>query len=150
MPDKRRIERLEHLILETVAPLISHGLSDPRLAMVTVTRVRLSPDLSLARVNWSTIGDTAARSKAAHALDDARGYLTASVARSMRTRTTPRLEFHYDESIEKATRVSAILAELARERAEREAADAPAAAEGDPGAQAGDRSDGSVPEPGPE
>ena len=120
MPDKRRIERLEHLILETVAPLISHSLSDPRLEMVTVTRVHLSPDLSVARVNWSTIGDDAARNKARHALDDARGYLTAAVARTMRTRTTPRLEFHYDDSIEKATRISAILDRLARERAEKE------------------------------
>ena len=69
MPDPRRIKRLENLILQTLAPLISPGLSDPRLAMITVTRIRLSQDLSVARVNWSCIGKPADRSKALHALD---------------------------------------------------------------------------------
>ena len=119
MPDKRRIERLENQILQTVGPLISHGLADPRLALVTVTRIRLAPDLSVARVNWSSMGDPKERSKASHALEHARGHLQSAVARNMRTRTTPRLEFHYDESIEKAARINTILGDIARERLER-------------------------------
>jgi ribosome-binding factor A len=119
MPDKRRLERLENQILQTVGPLISHGLADPRLELVTVTRIRLAPDLSVARVNWSSMGDPKERSKAGHALEHARGHLQSAVARSMRTRTTPRLEFHYDESIEKAARVNEILNDIARERVER-------------------------------
>lgn len=127
MPPPRRIQRLEQAILETVAPLISHGMADPRLQLVTVTRVRLSRDLSVARVNWSLLGTAADRSRAAHALDDARGYLQGAVARSLRTRTTPRLEFHHDPSMEKAARVHDILEQLARERGERE----PPAGEGE-------------------
>ena len=123
MANTRRIKRLETLILQTVAPLISQGLSDPRLTMVTVTRIRLSPDMSIARVNWSCIGDEADRSKATHALDQARGYLQTEVGRTIRTRLTPRLEFHYDPALEGAVRVNAILSELARERAEREGTD---------------------------
>lgn len=120
MPDDRRIRRLEQVILQAVAPLVSHGLSDPRLSLVTITRIRLSKDLSIARVNWSTMGGDADRSKATHALERARGPLQAAVANAMRTRTTPRLEFHYDASLEKAARIHEILGDLARERAEKE------------------------------
>jgi len=120
MADKRRVKRLEALILETVGPLVAHGLADPRLSMVTVTRVRLSADLTVARVNWSTLGDEAERSKAAHALEHARGRMQAAVARALQTRVTPRLSFHYDESLARAQRVTEVLDRLARERAERE------------------------------
>ncbi len=116
MPDERRLRRLEKQILHTLAPLISHGLLDPRLRLVTVTRVRLSPDLGIARVNWSCLGTAADRSKAAHALEHARGPLQGAVAGDLRTRTTPRLLFHFDEIAEKALRVQEILTELARQR----------------------------------
>jgi len=120
MADPRRVRRLEAAILQTVAPLVSHGLSDPRLSLVTVTRIRLSRDLSVARVNWSVLGEDADRSRAAHALEHARGTLTKAVAQRLQTRVTPRLEFHFDPSLEKAQRVNEVLDQLARERAERE------------------------------
>ena len=120
MANDRRIKRLETQILQTVAPAIAHGLADPRLSMVTVTRIRLSRDLSVARVNWSCMGSDGDRSKAQHALEQARGFLQSEVAAAMRTRTTPRLEFHYDEGLANAVRVNQILGDLARERAERD------------------------------
>jgi ribosome-binding factor A len=120
MADKRRIQRLEVAILETIAPLVAHGLSDPRLQMVTVTRVHLAADLSIAHVNWSTLGGASEESKAQHALEHARGKLQAAVAAALRTRTTPRLVFHHDDSLAKAQRVTEVLERIARERAEKE------------------------------
>lgn len=120
MAEQRRLKRLENVLLQAVAPLISHGLMDPRLNLVTVTRIRLSADLSTARVNWSCLGKESERTQAMHALEHARGRLQAAVARAMQTRTTPRLEFHYDPSLEKSVRISRILDDLARERAEKE------------------------------
>lgn len=117
MADRRRIQRLEAAILQTVAPLVAHGLLDPRLNLVTVTRVKLSRDLSVARVNWSVLGGDADRSRAEHALAHARGRLQGAVARSLQTRVTPRLEFHYDASLAKAQRVNELLDQVARERA---------------------------------
>jgi ribosome-binding factor A len=138
MADKRRLKRLETLILETVAPLVAHGLSDPRLGMVTVTRVHLSPDLSVAHVNWSTLGGASAESKAKHALEHARGKIQSAVAKALQTRVTPHLEFHFDESLARAQRVTEVLTKLAQERAEKEGTEPPGAAtEGAPG-EAGD------------
>lgn len=133
MADKRRIQRLENLILEIVAPLVAHGLSDPRLGMVTVTRVHLAPDLSIAHVNWSTLGGASEESKAAHALEHARGRIQAAVAAALRTRTTPRLMFHYDESLARAQRLTEVLEKLAQERAAKEGAPPEAPPEGAPG-----------------
>ena len=120
MADARRLKRLEIAILETVAPLVAHGLADPRLQMVTVTRVHLSPDLSVAHVNWSTLGGASAESKAAHALEHARGKIQTAVAKALQTRVTPHLVFHFDESLARAQRVTETLDKLARERAEKE------------------------------
>jgi ribosome-binding factor A len=120
MADPRRLKRLEVSILETIAPIVAHGLSDPRLGMVSVTRVHLAPDLSIAHVNWSTLGGASAQSKAMHALEHAKGKLQSAVAKALRTRVTPRLVFHFDESLERAQRVTETLERLARERAEKE------------------------------
>jgi ribosome-binding factor A len=120
MADPRRLKRLEIAILETVAPLVAHGLSDPRLQMVTVTRVHLAPDLSVAHVNWSTLGGASAESKAKHALEHARGKIQTAVAKALQTRVTPHLVFHFDESLARAQRVTETLEKLARERAEKD------------------------------
>ena len=117
MPNPRRIERLEQLIMRTLGSTITQ-LADPRLGLVTVTRIRLSKDLGVARVNWSCVGTAAERSKSEHALIHAKGYLTGVIASAMATRQTPRLEFHFDESMEKAARISEILHKLAVERGE--------------------------------
>jgi ribosome-binding factor A len=132
MADKRRLKRLETAILETVAPLIAHGLADPRLGMVTVTRVHLAPDLSVAHVNWSTLGGPSEESKAQHALEHARGRIQAAVAKALRTRVTPRLVFHFDESLARAQRVTEVLNRLAQERAEKEGARPPEGAAKEP------------------
>jgi len=120
MVDHRRIQRLEKQILQTVAPLVSYGLKDPRLEFVTVTGVSLARDLSVAHVRWSVLDPATQRSKAEHALVDARGAIQQSLGRAMSTRTLPHLEFHYDESIEKAARVDEILIKLEKERAARQ------------------------------
>lgn len=120
MVDHRRIQRLEKQILQTVAPLISYGLKDPRLQFVTVTGVSLARDLSVAHVRWSVLDAATQRSKAEHALVDARGAIQQSLGRAMSTRTLPHLEFHYDESLEKAARVDEILIQIEKERAARQ------------------------------
>jgi len=127
MAEPRRVQRLEQHILRTLGPLIAYGLADPRLGLVSVTRVKLSRDLSVARINWSIVGSDADRSRAEHALDHARGHLQTAVAQAMRTRTTPHLEFHYDPSMENAARINEILHKIELERKEREPEEEPEA-----------------------
>jgi ribosome-binding factor A len=67
-------------------------------------------------IYWSILGTPGEKSKAARALEDARGYLQSAIAREMGTRVTPRITLKYDESIEKAQKVHGILANLRKER----------------------------------
>ncbi len=114
-----RIKRLEKLALQRASTLVLFELADPRLSLVTLTRVKLASDLSHATIFWSALGDDAHRSKVAHALDDAAAQVQSAIAAVFRTRRSPRVQFRFDESIAGAIRVSKILDDLRRERGER-------------------------------
>jgi ribosome-binding factor A len=158
MADQRRIQRLEQVILRTLGPLISQGLADPRLGVVTVTRIKLSRDLGVARVNWSCIGSDSDRSRAEHGLSHARGHMQSAVAKAMRTRTTPHLTFHYDPSLENSVRINDLLHQLKLERGETDEEDGegeeveggPELASGDPTATDQASSDPTLEAPAPE
>src|SRR5262245_12702780 len=120
MPAPRRIARLEKLILEVAAETIQRRLRDPRLGFVTLTHVKLSPDLHEATVYWSALGTPKERLATARALAKATGIVQSTVGKAIQTRTTPRLTFRFDETIEKAARLEEIFERLKRERRESE------------------------------
>jgi len=110
--------RLEARIHERVAYAIEFELSDPRAEFITLTRVELSSDLSSAKIFYTVLGEAGARSRVAHMLEDATGFIRRQLGRVLRTRRIPRLTWIYDESIEEAARVERAIGEaLARDRA---------------------------------
>ena len=146
MPPPRRIQRLQQLILEVAATTVQRELSDPRLGFVTLTHVRLSPDLMQATVYWSCLGTEADRRKSARALSAAIPVVQSIVAKALRTRVTPALMFQYDPSLAHAERLETIFEKLKRERppAPEEAApagDAPADGDESDDEPEGDRED---------
>lgn len=104
-----RIQRLRELIRQRVAMVLQRDVADPRLRMVTVTKVDLSKDLEHCKVYWSTLLEGGARTAVENGLSDARGFIQREVARIMKTRVTPALEFVFDKSIEGAEELSRIL-----------------------------------------
>lgn len=96
-------------IKETLATVIVRDLCDPRLGLVTVTGVELSPELDHAKVLVGVLGDDGVRSRTMAALGDARGYLQNALARVLETRRVPRLVFVYDESLATADRVAKLI-----------------------------------------
>jgi ribosome-binding factor A len=141
MPTSIRLKRLERLALQRASEVVLYELSDPRLVMVTITRVKLSSDLSHAVVFWSCLGDPADRSKVGRALSDAAGHVQSEIAKVFHTRRSPRITFEFDESIAGAIRVTQLIEGLAEEREQREGEAAEAEAvddEGDGGAHAAD------------
>jgi ribosome-binding factor A len=114
-----RLLRLTELVRERATRAILYELKDPRLGFLTVSRVSLAKDLTACTVFWSIIGTPGEKSKTAHALEAARGYVQSAVAKEMGTRVTPRVRFEFDPSYEKAAKVHTILAKLRREREER-------------------------------
>jgi ribosome-binding factor A len=116
------IERLQEVIRKKVATVILRDLHDPRIRLVTVTKVRLARDLGQCRVYWSTIEEGGARTAIAHGLEDARPFIQREVAATLNTRKVPVIEFVFDPSIEGVERLSRILRE-ARAEDERRAAE---------------------------
>ena len=120
MADDIRILRLEKLALHRASEVVLRELADPRLTLVTLTRVSLAKDLSYGTVYWSSLGTPGERSKAEHALRDATGVVQSEVAKVFRTRRSPKLRFEFDPSIEGSIRVGSILNRLEKEREEQE------------------------------
>ncbi len=121
MTSSIRLKRLQKLALQVASQVVLYELADPRLELVTLTRVKLTSDLSHSTIYWSTLGDDAHRNKVAHALASATGPVQRAIARNFETRRSPRIRFEFDESIAGAIRVGGIIDELATERAAREA-----------------------------
>lgn len=116
----RRLARLERQIKTKVAQVLLRDMQDPRLGLITITRVDLDPELVLCKVYWSVMGEDKERRLNEQALLHSSRFIQRAVAESLSTRTVPRLEFRYDESIAGAIRVQAILEELEKERRRKE------------------------------
>lgn len=94
-----RGRRIADLIQQELARLIQTEVKDPRVGMVTINEVKVSRDLAFADVYFTMLGDQDTGAAEA-ALTKAAGFLRSQLARGMSTRTTPRLRFHYDHTIE--------------------------------------------------
>lgn len=117
MANPRTIARLEARILERAAYCVEFELRDPRAGQITLTGVKLSSDLSTGRIFYSVLGTEADKTKAAHMLASAAGFIQRKVARVLEMRRVPHLTWVYDDSIEEAARVdAAIRAALERDR----------------------------------
>ncbi len=129
-----RKKRLDEILREVLADILLTRTSDPRLAAVTVTAVRISPELDVAKVFVSALGDETRRAEAMAALRRAAPFLRTELARATDLRRTPELRFHLDESMDRGLRMESVLKDLADERASRDAGDDPAGAEASDGA----------------
>lgn len=96
MVDLARARRLAVRIQEIVAATLETQVKDPRLGLVTVTSVRVTPDLREATVFYTVYGDEQARRATAAALDSAKGVLRAQVGRQTGVKFTPTLAFVAD------------------------------------------------------
>jgi ribosome-binding factor A len=112
-----RTARVADHVRRLLAQSIREKLRDPRVGFVTVTEVRLTPDLRQATV-YVTLPEGADRSAALSALRRATPYLRHELAREGELRFTPELRFAYDESVDLGQRVESLLQRIDEERGE--------------------------------
>jgi len=105
----RRQERVAELLQRELAEMIAFDLRDPRLAFVSVTRVQVSPDLRYARIFVSHLGDDESRRHILPTLQGASGFLRRELGRRTDLRYLPELQFLYDEGLEAAQHMDALL-----------------------------------------
>ena len=106
-----RMRRVDEAVREVLSEAITTRLKDPRIGFVTVTAVETSPDLRRARVFVSVLSQEKERKLTMAGLASARAFLQTHVARELRLKNTPTLEFLYDDTAERAQRLTRILEE---------------------------------------
>ena len=103
---------MNEAVREVLSAQLAAGLKDPRIGFVTVTGVETSPDLRQARVFFSVLGDEAAREEALAGLRHSRGFLQSQINAELRMKRTPTLDFVYDDTSERAERLTRLIDEV--------------------------------------
>ena len=117
----RRTEMLGSTIRRELAEMILRDLSDERLAgLPSITRVQVSPDLSVADVFVTVMGTEGHQNAALMALRHSAGLMRTKLARSLSLRMAPYLKFHLDEQLKKELAVLEALKKIEDERKQKE------------------------------
>jgi ribosome-binding factor A len=106
-----RVERVREAVKEILA-LEVERLKDPGLGFVTITEVTMSRDLRNARVYYTVLGEDVVRASTADAMKRAAGHLRAAVAKQVRLRYVPQIEFLEDPVPERTRRLDTLIAEI--------------------------------------
>ena len=109
---KKYQRRVSDLIRSHLMDLLGRKANDPRVEMVTITDVVVTPDAVRADVHFSVLGGPEVQTEAQAGLESAAGWLRRELGRRLRLRNTPQLVFHYDPSLERGEHIASILDEL--------------------------------------
>ena len=126
MAQGHRPDRVGDQIRQELSELLSRGeVHDPGIGFITLTRVKVTADLQLARVFYTTMGDEKGRKETAKALQRATPFFRRQVGGRLQLRRVPELEFRFDESVAHQDRIEQIIRDLHEEDAKRHAAGSP-------------------------
>ncbi|HEY6597094.1 MAG TPA: 30S ribosome-binding factor RbfA [Asanoa sp.] len=111
MSDPARVRRHAERVRELVASVVRTQIKDPRLGMITITDARITGDLRDATVYYTVLGDAAAQSGTAAALESAKGLLRSTVGKALGLRHSPTLTFVHDDVQDQAKHIDELLAQ---------------------------------------
>jgi len=105
----KRADRVGGQVQKELSDLLQKEIRDPRLDFVTIMRVSISDDLRSARIYFSVAEGERRKLSALAGFKSAAGYLRRKLSRRLELRHVPELEFLYDESFDRATRINRVL-----------------------------------------
>jgi ribosome-binding factor A len=105
-------DRMAEQIRSKLSALLLREVSDPRLQSVTVTEVRLDPELIFADVFVNALGDEGRQEEVMQGLSRANGFLRRELGKRVRLRTVPELHFHWDVTLERAEHLNRLISNL--------------------------------------
>jgi ribosome-binding factor A len=113
MSTHSRPERVGQEIQAAIGQLVTRGeLRDPRIGFITITGVKVSPDLRVARVYYSMIGSEKEREETQKGLDAAKGFIRREVTAAVNLRVSPEIFFSFDESVGEGDKIDRLLREV--------------------------------------
>ena len=110
-----RADRVSGLIQQVLSDLLTKDIHDPRLKMATITNVKMSPDLKLARIYFSIHGGASKAEAATREFESARGFIKRTLAPKLGLRYMPDLIFFYDESFDYGSHIDNLLKKITTE-----------------------------------
>ncbi len=110
-----RADRVSGLIQTTLSDLLNKSIHDPRLQRATITRVKMSADLKLARIYFAIYGDAQKSQDAARGFESARGFIKRILAPRLGLRYMPDLLFFYDDSFDYGSHIDQLLEKIKTE-----------------------------------
>lgn len=108
----QRTQRVGEQIQKEISALLLKGLKDPRVGFVTITEVKVTSDLGLARIYFTVMGEEDARRETAQGLTSAGPYLRRELGKRLRLRHVPELIFEFDSALEYGNRIESLLQEI--------------------------------------
>jgi len=112
----RRVDRIEEQLRMELSEIVEREIQDPRVHFVTMTRVKVTPDLGHARVFITVLGSEDERKKALQGLRSAAGFAKRALAKRLHhLRRIPELVFEYDEMLEQDMRLEQLMEQIKRE-----------------------------------
>lgn len=114
--EQKRSSRVAEAIRNELATLLLSKVRDPRLQGVSISRVEVADDLSIARIFFTVLGEKKEIKEAGIGLESAKGFMRSHIAKALNLRFTPALLFRYDDVAEKVAELDEIFQEIANER----------------------------------
>ncbi len=100
--------RVADLIQREVAQIIQRELEDPRVDLITINEVKVTRDLAYADIYFTVLPEENAENSQ-QVLNGASSFLRKQLSKALTIRTTPRLRFHYDQSVDRGARLSKVI-----------------------------------------
>ena len=116
MPANRgfsRRDRISEQIRRELAEILRSELRDPRVGMISLTEVELSPDYAHAKVFFSSLAGRAGLDPVLEGLQQASGFLRSELGKRISIHMTPQLHFVFDDSLERGAQISKLISEAA-------------------------------------
>ncbi|HSJ25019.1 MAG TPA: 30S ribosome-binding factor RbfA [Longimicrobiales bacterium] len=108
---KKRVARLNEQLKRELTQLLRFEVKDPRIGLITINDVEVTPDLYHAKVFWTMQGSDEERDQALEGLRAASGFLRGELGRRMHIRRAPDLHFAFDNTLEHAMHIERLLKE---------------------------------------
>ena len=104
-----RSERISVMIQSVITELLSKKMQDPRIAMATISGVKLSSDLRIAHVYIAVFGDKKRIKEALKGFQQSKGFIRKSIAPKLGLKYMPELKFLHDDSFDKAAKMDELI-----------------------------------------
>jgi ribosome-binding factor A len=119
MANPQRLRRVADQIQRELSEILRSELKDPRVGMITLTGVEVSPDFAHAKVFYTSLAEAAQRDEVRAGLKRASGFLRTMLGARLKIHNTPELHFVYDESVESGIRLTHLIEDAVAADAER-------------------------------